>query len=454
MKNFSKLLILCVAMVLVAGVFFGCGVPEYTHFLPVVEITTQNNKLPNNKTDYVNSSFKLHNTGNDELYGFEVQMQENYGDSNSVGIRLRGNSTMGYAKKPYRIKFDKKQAMFGSAKNKNWVLLADYLDPSLIKNYTALTYAKIFDNMAWNATGTHVNVYINGNYKGVYLLCDQIDEKSGRLDLEGNNDYIEGQEDYPFLIEISEDLERDVTVDRAGLFNINSFVTADWQTNGSPAEIKYPEAGDGRTADATQYITNYVNDAFDALWAGDMETFRTLVDEDSFVDYVLLNELCSNWDAHYKSIYISKKVGEKMKFGPVWDFDGAFGAWTGNVDDTEYNAPLAFMNVYSRDTKFVRKYFEGAGQAGFLKFANRYNELYDQINQTYINIATTYKQKLITDAVYNQNIWYKRKGEIFNKNYDANMNFLINHATYLRTLFLGEYGNFMFKVFNTFVNYN
>lgn len=164
----------------------------FSHELPVLEINTEDEKLPVDKVNYVNSSFKMYNTEDDDEYGLEVTMKQEYGADNSVGIRLRGNSTMKYSKKPYRIKFDEKQSFFGSAKNKNWVLLADYLDPSLIKNYSALTLAKVFNNMPWNSFGTHVNLYLNGEYKGIYLLCDQLDEKSGRLDLETNDAYKEG----------------------------------------------------------------------------------------------------------------------------------------------------------------------------------------------------------------------------------------------------------------------
>ena len=67
--------------------------------MPIVEINTQNKVLPYNKEDYINCSFKISNCDNDE-YNFEVEMKDKYGEEDSVGIRLRGNSTRNMPKKP------------------------------------------------------------------------------------------------------------------------------------------------------------------------------------------------------------------------------------------------------------------------------------------------------------------------------------------------------------------
>ena len=73
--------------------------------LPVIEITTQGGKQPYNKKDYVNCSFSISNC-EDPDDDFSIEMKSDIEQSGSVGIRLRGNSTMQYDKKPYRIKFD------------------------------------------------------------------------------------------------------------------------------------------------------------------------------------------------------------------------------------------------------------------------------------------------------------------------------------------------------------
>ena len=152
--------------------------------LPIIEIFTQGNELPKDKENYVNCSFEISNCKNEED-NFSVEMKNSVDEDGSVGIRLRGNSTMQYDKKPYRIKFDKKQSFFGLEKNKNWVLLADYLDTSKIRNYAAFKIAQGFDALSFTPAPNHVVVYINGECKGLYLFCEQIDEKEGRAAVEG-----------------------------------------------------------------------------------------------------------------------------------------------------------------------------------------------------------------------------------------------------------------------------
>ncbi|MCL1945144.1 MAG: CotH kinase family protein [Firmicutes bacterium] len=449
----NKIFIVTTSIVLVVAIMLGVLLPillkprsewypwgditlpqEGSLTLPIIEISTENKKMPQDKVTYINSSFKLSNTIDDEKFGIDIEMKDEYGAKDSVGIRLRGNTTIGYPKKPLRIKFDKKQSMFGSVSNKSWVLLADYLDPSLIKNYSGLSLAKIFDNMPWSATGTHVNLYLNGNYKGVFLLADQVDEKEGRLNLATNNDYKEGQKDYPFLVEMDSLIYEDTTISPEDIFNVSAF-------NNSPAEIKYPESGDGRPTDATNFIVSYVNNVFNALLAGDIETFENLVDVNSFIDYILVNEIMSNSDAIWKSIYISKKVGQKMTFGPVWDFDGGFGLWSGEPNDTEQNAHFAFETVYSSDCLFVSQFYLNAGQQGFNQVASRFDFLKNQLNKFTIDLEN-YKTILQNDAKYNQE-WYPKLGEIFEKNFNANILFLQNHNAFLNSLFEGDYNNFM-----------
>jgi hypothetical protein len=418
------------------------------HVLPIVQIATQNGALPTNKVDYVNSSFALSNAA-DANHNFNVPMQANYGDSNSVGIRLRGNSTMTFTKKPYRVKFDKKRSCFGSVANKSWVLLADYLDVSLIKNYTAMQLARQFDNMPWNAYGTHVVLYLNGEYKGVYFLCDQIDEKDGRLDLEGGyengTDFTtDGLADYSFYVEVSHDHLDDPTTDPADVFHVTDFVTSSRYPMGSPAEIKYPAAGDGRCDDATTYIINYVNAVFSALNGDDFNAFDKIVDTNSFVDFMILNELLMNADAHWKSIYVSKKIGEKLTFGPVWDFDVALGVgFSGNplVDQTTANVVELQWEL---NKCIFAPFFEMAGETGFEMLQARFAVLAPKIEGVYRDLIM-YREYLARDGAANSALWYD-DGEHFAYHYGTVGYALVGHFTYLKVVYMGSFDAFMSAV--------
>lgn len=107
------------------------------------------------KINYTDMSFTISNS-NDDLTNV------------SGGIRLRGNSTRVFSEKPYRIKFDKKQSLFGLAKAKSWVLLADYLDSSGLHNYTALSLGGEMDGLSFTPTPNKVNVYLNG--RSIYSM--------------------------------------------------------------------------------------------------------------------------------------------------------------------------------------------------------------------------------------------------------------------------------------------
>jgi hypothetical protein len=421
----------------------GGGSEESITKLPVIEITTDSGAFPNNKIDYMPSTVKLLNEEGDEEYAVDA----------AAGVRLRGNSTIRFPKKPFKIKFDKKQSLFGLPKNKSWVLLADYNDPTLIKNYTALTLGQEFDNLGWTPHAKHVNLYFNNVYQGVYLLCEQIDENEGRLDLETENDYTDGQSEYPFLVEI--DTETGIGtagVDERDIFGVTN--VREWTING---EIKYPEAEDGRTDDATSYITNYVNAVFVALTNGDLDVFEELVDVDSFIDYILLNESLGNYDATIRSIWVHKKNGEKLKFGPVWDFDWAFAFSFYDSNGNKWFTAGETEGLHSDESLyigcgyFVQNFFKMLGTSGFHRVADRYLELEPKIDK-YLSEIVSLKKYLKKSADKNVERWKKKFSSdkyyyseeyVFSEYFDTEISWMITHKSWLHNLFNGTYDNFM-----------
>ena len=140
---------------------------------PIIEINTKNGKEPKKKGEEIACEIKLSNSL--EEYNFSLGMDA------LTTIKVRGNSTAGAPKKPYEIEFSEDFSMLGLTEEKKWVLLADYYDQSLIRNYTALTLAQYFDNMDFNPTPNHVTLFINGEFKGLYLLTEKINEDRGAL---------------------------------------------------------------------------------------------------------------------------------------------------------------------------------------------------------------------------------------------------------------------------------
>jgi hypothetical protein len=352
--------------------------------LPVIVINTEGGAPITNREDYVHATFEMTNAGADNI------TLKNMTDD---GIRLRGNSTFLLPKKPYRIKFDKKISFFGRTANKSWVLLADYLDLSHIKNYTAYTLAAKLDGMDFAPLARHVNLFINGEFQGLYLFTDQVDEKEGRTNVEAEDELPE--EEVPFLVELDNNApgEGDEGVD---YFTI---------TNGGVDRhyaVKYPEAEDRDSEEQFEYIENYVTSVDSAVRAhGD---YGDEVDLDSFVDFYLVQELMGQIDVNWKSVYMSRAEGGILKIGPVWDFDWSAGG------------PITFFEEAGNECGYTFWYSNGNWFAALLDDPDFVDDLYNRWTALSVTIddhideIAAYRNSIGEDAKRDHALWkrYRR----------------------------------------------
>lgn len=226
-----------------------------------------------------------------------------------VKIRGRGNSTWGHSKKPYRLKFNEKTKLGNVHKAKNLVLLANYLDGSMMKNYACFAFGKLID-MPYINRSLAVDVYLNGNYKGAYQLTEKIGINNGSVDLP--------KEDEPnsILFELDTyEADEDEYPSRDSNFGI-------------PIRIKDPDAPENY--DELETWLDY--------WRGDLEEFIDVVSTEdpskifamcnleTLVKYIMVYDIACNQELnHPKSVYLHKTIGGLWEFGPCWDFDWAFG---------------------------------------------------------------------------------------------------------------------------------
>jgi hypothetical protein len=265
--------------------------------LPVVYITTENGQAITSKENYVNSAVKI-------IDPADAGNNLNVENVSNAGVRGRGNTTWSYPKKPYRIKFNSKQQLFGLTKAKSWVLLANWLDPTLIMNTVTFQFGRLY-SFPFTNHGFHVEVVLNGVYQGNYLLTEQVQVGEGRVDIDEN----EG-----FLVEMDSYYDEEP-----------KFKTTNYQM---PVMIKSPED----LTDPAGY--NFVKTALNEL-DGKMHSnsfpesgYLDLIDSDILADFMILNELVGNDEQkHPKSTYMYREKGsnKKIKMGPLWDFDWAFG---------------------------------------------------------------------------------------------------------------------------------
>ena len=262
-----------------------------------IYIETEGNASIDNNYEYVRASLSMYNNGDPN---------NPYLEDIPLGIRLRGNSTLFMPKKSFKIKFDDKTRLTNAYQEKDWVLLANYTDQTLVRNYVAFQMSRGLD-MAFTPTYVFVDVYLNDEYLGNYMLTDQIEVTNHRVDIEENVSTI----DTGYLIEYDLGLYRDpISMESQNYFVIE----------GIPFVIKSPQQEDEHYLDGhKQFIENYMNEVFDALKDGD--DYKQLIDVESFIDWFIVSEVFKNVDSGYSSVFYYKDAGGLLKMGPLWDFD-------------------------------------------------------------------------------------------------------------------------------------
>lgn len=222
----------------------------------------------------------------------------------TTGIRGRGNTTWGYPKKPYAMKLDSKAEILGMPKHKRWVLLANWLDRTLLRNATAFKIATL-TGLAYTPRGQFVDVYLNGSHNGCYFLCEHIKVDKNRVNIDELED---DKTDSGYIMELDSYFD-EVNKFRSEYYNM-------------PYMFKDP---DEVNSDQFAFIRNYVNNMEASLHDDTRfasREYADYIDIDSFIDYWFVQELTGNEESkHPKSTYMHKDAGGKLTMGPVWDFD-------------------------------------------------------------------------------------------------------------------------------------
>jgi hypothetical protein len=216
-------------------------------------------------------------------------------DTIEAQIRGRGNSTwFSYPKKPFRLRFNENTSIFGMPEAKNYVLLAEYADKSLMRNTIVHKLSSLSDVLPYTLETRFVELYINTTYMGLYVLTEQIEVHKNKLDIES----IAGVADTGYLLELD-----------MRFFDQTIETGYDWiVVNGIPYEIKDPNSDDlGFSTVHADYMFNYLKEVDEALL--NKSGYETLIDVDAFVDYFIIQELVKNVDVGYSSVFYMKEAG-------------------------------------------------------------------------------------------------------------------------------------------------
>lgn len=323
----------------------------------------------------------------DETYTF---------DSLPAGIRLRGNSTMYGAKRPYRLKFDEKQGLLGlndGHKFKSWCLMADYYDASMLRTYGTFRMADtLLDGYVFSSDCAHVEVYVNGSYQGVYLLCEQSQIKKHRINIDELDDGDSSVEQGYLLI------GQGGRFDEPGSISVPANVTVtdhDGRTM-NYGNIHFALSGGDYTDDQKAYCANYIGGVFKVLEAAlyqneyyslsrdgtlspiefpeemtdkdkQIAAISAVFDIEACVRLCILDEIIKNLDAMTFNMYVdlSPEGTGILTLAAPWDFDFAMA----NTKYDTLHSPLGYYatNLSASDGVRVNLFYVMFGSIGWFE---------------------------------------------------------------------------------------
>ena len=291
--------------------------------IPELTITTTDPSIAEipSKDYYLEGTLAVNGRGGYEDYTVKTE------------VKGRGNSTWGYPKKPYRLKLNKKAEICGLGKAKNYVLLANHLDPTLMLNSVAFKIGRLLE-LPFTNHAIPVDVVLNGIYKGSYLLTEQIEVKENRVDLDENNSVM---------------WELDSYWDDEPKFKSTAF--------NLPVMVKDPDL----TTEQFEYWKKDFN-AFTTQFAKEPlegNSYVDMIDIESVAKFLITFNLVHNMEInHPKSVFLYKEGNGKYVMGPIWDFDWAYDYEGTSNHFGRYNTPLFSSSMNGVGTAFFQRFLQ------------------------------------------------------------------------------------------------
>ena len=312
-------------------------------------------------------------------------------------IKLRGNSSLNSEKKPYSINFEEKTKILDMPSNaKKWVLVPNMYDKTLMRNLLGYKMGSIF-GLKYNPSCRYIDLILNGNYRGNYMICDKIEVNKNRVDISKMDETCVEEPEISggYLIEGSGSQgQRRRWGEQEPEENPTYFKTA----QGITFSYVYPES-----EDITEEQKTYIKNKFDEIEAKIYENNIENIDLESFARYFLVEDFSGNQDGIFNSFFIYKERGDdKLYFGPVWDFDLAFD-----------NA----MVLYPTNDKdnFSYKFALSNGSAAKLVSQILSNEVVlNKIKETWAEMTSTVFTKEIMRDFINEQIEYINESQKLN----------------------------------------
>lgn len=249
-------------------------------------------------------------------------------DTMPLMIRIRGNTSLAMPKRSFKATFTDKVTLLDMPENRDWALLANYGDKTLVKNYTAFKLSEWL-GMAYSPRSRFVELFLNGNYRGVYQLCETIKVGKNRVNIPDNQD--------SYLVEVDRKYRDDESVvinEREMAFRIHA--------PKDPTEETMDRLR--LHLDSLEGYLEYIHQDYSLALDSVPDNW---FDVGAFIKHYWVQEFTKNPDAiPLTSVFFTWVAGSVIRMGPVWDFDAAFGA-TAELQGTD--------GWYIRDYSWYRR---------------------------------------------------------------------------------------------------
>jgi len=426
MKNFSLKNYLALILLLISLRSEAQLTTQLTN-LPTLYITTDGNEPIVSKDDYLPGTLTVAApTGTVGAY------------SGIIEIRGRGNSTWDMEKKPFRIKLPSKYKLLGMpASAKNWVLLANYADKTLMRNALAFEISRLV-GLPYSCPFRFVDVFLNNEYIGNYTLTDNVEVGEGRVDVKEQKitDTAEPAITGGYLLEADGYAEQEPSyfiTDRGMKFTVHS-----------------PKDDEINTAQYN-YIKTFFQGVENKLFASDFQDpqtgYMSNMDQESLVNWYLACEITGNSDAFWSTYMFKKRNDDKIYFGPLWDYDIAF-----NNDDRLGDATFKRMSDHGHFIErrvWIAKMLEDENFKTALKV--RWKQLksaglFTNVNTLITNLSTSLSQSQVKNferwPILNEKVYLEIKSTgTYHEYVEFLRTYMAKRLTWLELQITGELGN-------------
>jgi len=317
--------------------------------LPIISINTNGQLIPDDPRIVADMGIIYNGEGN------RNNIDDPFNDyDGKISIEIRGSTSQSFPKKQYGLETQDENgnnnnvSLLGLPEENDWILNGPYSDKSLIRNALIFQLARDMGNYAPRTE--FCELVINSDYMGVYVLIEKIKRDGNRVNISSMEpEDISGDElTGGYILKIDKSTGSSCDAWYSSIGNVL-------------LQVEYPICED-IAGEQKQYIKQYINDfesvLFSEFYTDTLIGYRSFIDVDSFIDYMILNEISKNIDAYKLSTFIYKdrnSVDGKLKMGPIWDYNVAFGNVDfnfGNLTDGLFAYDYPWWNRLLQDTSF------------------------------------------------------------------------------------------------------